>query len=177
MTDRPERVPLLDEPVRLDATDTGELLLAYLDRYRDTLLRKIAGLPDELLRTPLEPMGWSPLGLVKHLGWVERRWLRWGFAAEDVPAGVPGGDAAEWGVAAGESTESVLATYRDEVARSRAVMAGAELTDRAAVGGRFRTPQEAPTLVRIMFHLLQEYARHVGQLDVVRELLDGTTGE
>jgi hypothetical protein len=45
------------------------------------------------------------------------------------------------------------------------------------VGGRFTSPDQAPTLVRILFHLLQEYARHLGQLDVVVELATGTTGE
>ncbi|WP_446220709.1 mycothiol transferase [Micromonospora sp. IBHARD004] len=45
------------------------------------------------------------------------------------------------------------------------------------LGGRFRTPEEAPSLGRILFQLLQEYARHVGQLDVARQLLDGKIGE
>lgn len=47
----------------------------------------------------------------------------------------------------------------------------------ARLGGRFRTAREAPTLGRILFHLLQEYAPHVGQLDVARQLVDGATGE
>ena len=140
-------------------------------------MRKIAGLSDAQLRAPVEPLGWSPLGLVKHLGWVERRWMRWGFAAEDVLAYLPGGDEAEWAVPAGVSSESILAEYRDEVERSRALAGGAGLGEPARVGGRFATPEQAPTLGRILFHLLQEYARHVGQLDVARELIDGETGE
>jgi RimJ/RimL family protein N-acetyltransferase/uncharacterized damage-inducible protein DinB len=165
----------LDGP-ELTESDPRALLTGYLDWYREALLRKIAGLSDERLRTPVEPLGWSPLGLVQHLGWVERRWMRWGFAAEDVPVQPPGGDRAEWTVPAGEPTDRVLAAYADEVRRSRELAAGA-LTDRAAVGGRFPTPEQAPTLGRILFHLLQEYARHVGQLDVARELIDGVTGE
>lgn len=55
--------------------------------------------------------------------------------------------------------------------------ASAALADRGRTGGRFPTPEQAPTLGRILFHLLQEYARHVGQLDVARELIDGVTGE
>jgi len=77
--------PLFDGPGD-DVSDPRELLLGYLDWYRDALLRKIAGLSDTQLRTPVEPMGWSPLGLVQHLGWVERRWMQWGFDAEDVVA-------------------------------------------------------------------------------------------
>jgi uncharacterized damage-inducible protein DinB len=140
-------------------------------------MRKIDGLCDEQLRAPVEPLGWSPLGLVKHLGWVERRWMRWGFAAEDVLAYPPGGDRAEWQVPCDQPTADVLAAYRDEADRSRALAAGAALTEQARVGGRFRTPSQAPSLGRILFHLLQEYARHVGQLDVARELLDGESGE
>jgi uncharacterized damage-inducible protein DinB len=174
--------PRKDSPALLDGPGVGisdpqELLLGYLDWYRDALMRKIAGLPDSQLRTPVEPLGWSPLGMVKHLGWVERRWMRWGFNAEDVPAYPPGGDAAEFGVAADEPTDSVLATYRDEIRRSRELAEGAVLTDMARLGGRFRTPAEAPPLARILFHLLQEYARHVGHVDIARELIDGTAGE
>lgn len=158
-----------------DLADPDELLLGYLDWYRDALSRKLSGLSDEDLRTPVEPLGWSPLGLVQHLGWVERRWMRWGFAAEDVLAYPPGGDAEEWGVT--RPTSEVMAFYDGEVAASRALAAGSPITERARTGGRFASTAEAPSLGRILFHLLQEYARHVGQLDVARELIDGVTGE
>lgn len=171
----PDEETLLDGPGQL-VSDPRELLLGYLDWYRDALHRKIAGLTDQQLTTPIPPMGWSPLGLVKHLGWVERRWMRWGFAAEDVAPRPSGGDAAEW-VVDGDTTEEVLAHWADEVERSRAIMSEAALDDRARTGGRFATPEQAPPLARICFHLLQEYARHVGQLDIVRELIDGRTGE
>jgi uncharacterized damage-inducible protein DinB len=156
-------------------SDSRELLLGYLDWYREALMRKISGLSDAQLRAPVEPLGWSPLGLVKHLGWVERRWMRWGFAAEDVVAWPPGGDAEEFG--ADGPAEGVLATYAEEVRRSRELAEGAALTDVARLGGRFTTPDQAPPLARILFHLLQEYARHLGHLDIARELIDGTTGE
>jgi uncharacterized damage-inducible protein DinB len=168
--------PVLDGP-GVAVSDPRELLLGYLDWYRDALMRKLAGLSDAQLRTPVEPLGWSPLGLVKHLGWVERRWMRWGFAAEDVPAYLPGGDEAEWGVGAGEPTDRVIAAYRDEAERSRSLASGAALSESSRTGGRFATPEQAPSLGRILFHLLQEYARHLGHLDVARELIDGVTGE
>jgi hypothetical protein len=151
------------------------LLLGYLDWYRETVRRKLAGLSEAQLRTPVAPLGWSPLGLVQHLGWVERRWLRWGFAAEDVVPWPPGGDDSEF--RADGSPDAVLAAYEEEVRRGREIVAGASLTDVAAVGGRFATPEEAPPLGRVLFHLLQEYARHAGHLDVARELIDGVTGE
>ncbi|GIG67000.1 DinB family protein [Phytomonospora endophytica] len=166
----------LDGP-GVEVADPGELLLGYLDWYREALSRKLSGLSDEGLRTPVAPLGWSPLGLVQHLGWVERRWMRWGFAAEDVLAYPPDGDDGEWGIPADRPTAEILAAYRVEVAASRALAAGSPVGERARVGGRFATEAQAPTLGRILFHLLQEYARHVGQLDVARELIDGVTGE
>jgi uncharacterized damage-inducible protein DinB len=166
----------LDGP-GVEVSDPRELLLGYLDWYRDALMRKISGLSDSQLRTPVEPLAWSPLGMVKHLGWVERRWMRWGFAGEDVLPYLSGGDAAEFGVTPDESADDVLTAYREEIRRSRELAAGAALTDTARLGGRFTTPADAPPLARILFHLLQEYARHVGHLDIARELIDGITGE
>jgi uncharacterized damage-inducible protein DinB len=167
---------VLDDP-RVGESDPLALAVGYLDWYRNALLRKIEGLSDAQLRTPVEPLGWSPLGLVQHLGWVERRWMRWGFAAEDVVAYHPDGDAAEWSVPAEQTTSSILSAYFDEASRSRALMAGAGFTQPARLGGRFKSREEAPSLGRILFHLLQEYARHVGHLDIARELIDGQTGE
>src|SRR4051794_23498733 len=126
----------LDGP-GVEISDPRELLLGYLDWYRDALMRKISGLSDSQLRTSVEPLSWSPLGMVKHLGWVERRWLRWGFAAEDVLPYLSGGDAAEFGVTPDESADDILAAYREEIRRSRELAAGVALTDTARVGGRF----------------------------------------
>jgi hypothetical protein len=86
------RVPAVLEDPAASVSDPRELLQGYLDWYREALQRKIAGLSEPQLRTPVEPLGWSPLGMVKHLGWVERRWMRWGFDAEDVLAYLPEGD-------------------------------------------------------------------------------------
>lgn len=169
-------VPLFEGPAD-DVTDPRRLLLGYLDWYRDAALRKITGLTDAQLRTPVPPLAWAPLGVVKHLGWVERRWLRWGFAAEQVPPHPAGGRDGEFVLEPDETAAEVLAAYRDEVHRARAIVARAALTDPAATGGRFPTPDHAPSLSRILFHLLQEYARHVGHLDIARELIDGATGE
>ncbi|MCQ8187094.1 DinB family protein [Streptomyces rugosispiralis] len=177
MQQPPEPAPALLDGPAVDISDASELLLGYLEWYREALMRKLAGLTDDQLRTPVEPLGWSPLGLVQHLGWVERRWMRWGFAAQDVVAYPPGGDAEEWAVAAGTSTARVIAAYQAEVTAANSLTAAAVLSDKARLGGRFRTPGQAPSLGRILFHILQEYARHVGHLDIARELIDGQTGE
>jgi uncharacterized damage-inducible protein DinB len=172
-----QQVPALLDGPGVDVSDARELLLGYLEWYREALMRKLSGLSDTQLRTPVEPLGWSPLGLVQHLGWVERRWMRWGFAAEDVLAYPPGGGEAEWTVPVDTPTAEIMAAYRDEATATTSLAAAADLADKAGLGGRFRTPDQVPSLGRILFHLLQEYARHVGQLDVARELIDGTTGE
>lgn len=158
--------------------DPYALLIGYLDHYRETVARKLDGLPEEELRRSRLPSGWSPLELVRHLTYVERRWLCWGFEAEPVPE--PWGDqddAGRWRVPEMATVGDVLAAFRTQCARSREVVRAARPDARARVGGRFPTQDEAPTLAWILFHLLQEYARHVGQLDVARELADGATGE
>lgn len=170
------RFPVLLDGPGNHVDDPRELLSGYLDWYRAALARKTAGLSERQLRAPVDRLGWSPLGLVRHLGWVERRWIRWGFAAEPVEPAPPGDDDAEWRVEA-LSTAQVWRAYRVEVAHTRRIVAGVPLARRAALGGRFHAVAHAPSLGRILFHLLQEYARHVGQLDVARELLDGVTGE
>ncbi|WP_433465484.1 DinB family protein [Spirillospora sp. CA-128828] len=172
-----ERVPALLDGPGVGVSDTRELLVGYLEWYREALMRKISGLSDERLRTPVEPLGWSPLGLIQHLGWVERRWMRWGFAAEDVVAYPPGGDDTEWDTPDDRPTAQIMAFYQDEVDKARDLVAGAAMTDTAGIGGRFQKPADAPSLGRILFHLLQEYARHTGHLDIARELIDGRTGE
>jgi hypothetical protein len=170
----------IEEP-GTSVSDPHELLLGHLDYYRDTLLRKLDGLEEEVLRGSRLPSGWTPLELVWHLLHVERRWLVWGFTAERLPD--PWGDTADdnpegrWHVPDGMATADVLHRFREQCDRSRAVASGSPLLARAAVGGRFPTEDDAPTLSWILFHLVQEYARHVGQLDVVRELADGSTGE
>lgn len=157
--------------------DPAQLVAGYLDFYRATVLRKADGLTEQQLRTPHVPSGWTPLALLNHLAHVERRWFRWGFAAEDVDepwADVDGNDL--WLVDPARSTADVLAFLAEQQARAREIAAAAAPSDVAAVGGRFG-PGEEPTLAWVCFHVLSEYARHAGHLDVARELADGAVGE
>ncbi|MFB6783035.1 DinB family protein [Streptomyces sp. NPDC056352] len=169
--------PAAEPPGNL--TDPRELVLAYLDYYRAAVLRKLDGMSEEDLRNSRLPSGWAPLVLLKHLAFVERRWFRWGFAAEQVDSiwGEEDPDTRKWQVGAEESTEEIRALFLDECARSRKVVAGAELQEPARSGGGFNPPDHHPALIWFLFHMLQEYARHADQLDVVRELADGATGE
>jgi uncharacterized damage-inducible protein DinB len=161
-------------------SDTRELHLAWLDYYRQTVERKLAGLSEADLKTSRLPSGWSPLELVKHLVYMERRWIRWGFKAEPVdrPWGDSGGAEDDpWRLDADDTAESLLAELRAGGERTRQVVGRDDLAEHAAAGGRFSVAEERPTLNWVLFHVLQEYARHVGQLDIARELADGGTGE
>ena len=151
-------------------TEPRELLLGYLDWYRGAVLRKLDGLPEEELRRSRLPSGWTPLALLKHLAGVERRWFRWGFAGERIgdPEVERGPD---------ETVDEVKALFLAECASSRRIVATAGLQDPPRPGTAFNPSEPHPALVWILFHVLQEYARHAGHLDVVRELADGTVGE
>ena len=159
-------------------SDPAALLAGYLDYYRSVVLRKLDGMSEQELRSSRLPSGWTPLELLKHLAYVELRWLRWGFAAEDVedPWADQGPDD-RWHVGEAETADEVRGFFLAKCESSRQIAAAARLSDTARVGGRFDNPDRPPTLSWILFHVLQEYARHAGQLDVVRELSDGLVGE
>jgi uncharacterized damage-inducible protein DinB len=171
--------PLPPPPEPSDTlTDPYQLLVGYLDFYRDAVLRKLDGLSEQQLRSSRLPSGWTPLALLKHLAGVERRWFRWGFAGEQVEVPwVEDGPDGTWQVAAEEPTNDVKALFHHECARSRQIVAGARLGDVARSGGRFNPPDHQPALSWILVHVLQEYVRHAGHLNVVRELADGVIGE
>jgi hypothetical protein len=168
----------LHEPDRR-LSDPAELLLDYLDYYRSVVDAKIEGLSDTELRVSRLPSGWTPLELLTHLVHMERRWLRWGFRAEQVTA--PLGDigpAGRWWVGPEQTAAELLAALHAGGTTTRAIATGTPLSTVAEAGGRF--PDDGsprPTLGWILFHVLQEYARHAGHLDIVRELSDGVTGE
>jgi uncharacterized damage-inducible protein DinB len=153
------------------------MFLDYLDFYRETIADKVTGLPATRLRASSLPSGWSAIELVKHLVFMERRWLVWGFAGEQVSD--PWGDQRDgrWHVGAEESLEELLEALRSGGARTRRIVDSAELSTPAATGGRFPAGSPPPPLTAILFHVLQEYARHAGHLDIVRELADGAVGE
>jgi hypothetical protein len=160
--------------------DPKELLLGFLDYYRSVITRKIDGLADTELRTSRLPSGWTPLELLKHLLYMEQRWLCWGFRAEQIPD--PHGDedqAGRWHAGPRDTAASLIAALHAVGEQTRAIAAAAELTDISAPGGRFsdNDPRPRPTLAWILTYVLQEYARHAGHLDIARELIDGTTGE
>lgn len=168
----------LPEPASTD--DLRGLLLDYLDFYRDVVCAKAEGLSPEQMATSKVPSGWTPGGLINHLTFMERRWLQWGFLAEDVddPWGDSDGDPERDGWTTPTlALPELAARLRRVGVRTRQIVEAHRLEDHAAAGGRFEAGGTLPQLQWILLHLLQEYARHAGHLDIVRELTDGARGE
>ena len=152
---------------------------AYLDHFRETCIAKVASLPEERLSDSMVPSGWTPLQLLNHLAMMERRWFHWGFLGEQMDdpwADSQGDPDAAWSVSGELTSADVVALLRDQGQRTRAVLAEHDLGEIASTEGRFRD-SEPPSLRWICFHVLQEYARHAGHLDIVVELAGGGTGE
>jgi uncharacterized damage-inducible protein DinB len=158
------------------AASPVEVHLRYLDYFRAVLVAKLEGLSEAELRSSRLPSGWTPLELLKHLTHVESRWLEWGFEGRDV--GDPWADQRDgrWHVSPVESLADLVRALEAQAVRSRNVVQAHALNEVGQPGERWDGAPPA-TLEGVLLHLLQEYARHVGHLDVVRELIDGRTGE
>jgi uncharacterized damage-inducible protein DinB len=161
-----------DYPARRDEAER-DMLRDWLDWHRATLLRKCAGLDAaQLARRPVPPSGLSLLGLVRHLADTERGWVRQFFHGEPVPDlyyrdDLPDADFREAGA---DRAEQDYETYRAEFAPVDAALAELALDDTIV----FR---DKTTSVRWMWqHLVEEYARHNGQADLLREAIDGAAG-
>ena len=152
-----------------------ELLTGYLDWYRSVVEGKVAdlSLPDAI--RIMTPTGLSPLGIVKHLSDVEQSWFRERFAGEAIDAAWSDDDPlAVFRIEPGETVESTVALYRESTEHSRRIVAAAFLDD-ASVG---ESPFYGHVSLRwILVHLLEETARHAGHLDIMREQIDGRTGD
>lgn len=153
-----------------------EVYLRYLAFFRDRLEAKLRSLPEAELRASRLPSGWTPLQLLKHLTFVEMRWLEWGFEGREVAD--PWGERRDgrWYVAPEETLDDLLGELAKQAARSTAIIEAHDLGDTGQPGERWDGEPPA-TLDRILLHLVQEYARHLGQLDIVSELAGGATGE
>jgi Protein of unknown function (DUF664) len=163
-------------PVVTDSSGLGcragerELLTGFLDWYRAVVENKVRGLSLQDASRIMTPTGLSPLGIVKHLAFVERGWFMARFAAEEQKVDPD----AVFRIETGDTVASVLAFYRSSVTESRRITAGASLDD--------ISKSESPTygfvsLRWILVHMLEETARHAGHLDLMREQIDGKTGD
>ena len=165
--------PQVDRPKVPRVADERAMLEAWLDYHRATLLMKCAGLSDEQLKLrSVEPSTLSLLGLVRHMTEVERGWFRRGVGDEKGPQVAPmyysderpDGDFDDVDDADPAAT---FATYQEELARCRAAAAGVPLDAR----------RDEYSVRWIYLHMIEEYARHNGHADLLRERIDGATGD
>ena len=152
-----------------------EQLTSWLDFYRATLLYKCAGLGvDQLSRRPVATSSLSLLGLIRHMTFVEQHWFEFTFAnfaaityyeKDDDPD-------ADFNDLAGAPLDEVLKNFDTACARSRGLSQGHSLDETAKYPRRGREVD----LRWIYIHMIEEYARHCGHADILREMIDGATG-
>lgn len=150
-----------------------ESLKAALDRHREAVLWKVEGLDDDELRRPMTPSGTNVLGLVKHLAAVEYGWFcePFGRPTEPLPFDEDDEDA-DLRVAPGETTADVLAFYERARAAADQVIADLDLDDTGTAWFG-----DTVSMRWVLLHMVEETARHAGHVDIVRELIDGVTGD
>lgn len=173
------------EPAK-DAPPGARRWADYLEWVREDVIEAVLSLSPEEQHDMRVPSGWSPLELLNHLLHMEQRWFVWGFLGEPVER--PWGDwnveepwtsddsdetrpAARWQVSDDVTAEDLAGRLRALGERTRTVLLTHPLDTQGASGGRFG--DDPPTLEWICFHVLAEYARHAGHLDVSTEILGG----
>ena len=151
-----------------------ESLHISLDRHRDAIVWKLDGLDDAALRRELTPSGTSLLGIVKHLAGVEYGWFceTFGRETEPMPFDLDEDEESDMRAAPGETTADILAFYgRAREAADRVIdELDVEDTGTAWFG-------DTVSMRWVLIHMVEETARHAGHVDILRELIDGTTGD
>lgn len=160
------------------AADERTTLRGFLDYHRQTLLWKCEGLTDDQLRLrPIPPSGMSLLGLIRHLADVERGWFRRDLAGEDAPPifySRPDNLDGDWDDLDDTSVEDVFARWQGEVDAARRIEASLASLDETV----YQERHDADLSVRwVLVHMIEEYSRHNGHADLLREQIDGATGE
>jgi Protein of unknown function (DUF664) len=155
-----------------------EMLRDFLRGQRESVLLIVDGLDEEAWHRSVVPTGWTPAGLVEHLGGAEWHWFQGVVAGKppelpgDLDEELPPYDPMTVVFTSDEPSAEVIAFYRDQCAQSEAVLATTPLSARPlGTHGDFQPPN-----VRwVVLHMIEETARHLGHLDIARELLDGKT--
>ncbi|WP_062985263.1 DinB family protein [Nocardia anaemiae] len=151
-------------PPRTGSSET-ETLRGFLDYLRAAIAAKVDGAPEPQVRTAAVPSGTNLLGLLQHLTFVERSMFLgdnvtdWQATFQPAPA---------------DSVADVLARYRDAVECANEVLDGC--TDLGAPVPRPRSARPAPSIRWALIHMIEETGRHAGHADILRELIDGSTG-
>jgi uncharacterized damage-inducible protein DinB len=150
-----------------------ESLYVSLDRHRDVVLWKLDGLDDEQLRRQMTPSGTNLLGLVKHLASVEYSWFceTFGRESESIPFDEADPDA-DMRAAPDETAADIVEYYRKARAAADQVIDELDVDDLGTTWFG-----DAVSMRWVLIHMIEETARHAGHMDIVRELIDGTTGD
>ena len=155
-----------------------EVLVEYLDHFREVFARKCEGLtPEQLATRSVEPSTLSLLGLLRHLAKVEHVWFRITMEGNEIPrlynTSVVVDQDFDGAVADPEVVAEAWESWRREVAHARAYVDRADSLEVMSTH-----PTRDPISLReLLVHLLEEYARHCGHADLLRERVDGRTGD
>lgn len=160
------------------SADERTMLESWLDYHRKTLAWKCRGLTDEQLRTAsVEPSKLSLMGLVRHMSDVERHWFRRVLVGDD-PGPIYWGEQdpdGDFHITRDDTWAEAYATWQAEIDIARRNAAGLGLDELSK--GRSKYTGEPFSLRWIYLHMIEEYARHNGHADLIRERIDGATGE
>ena len=178
MTDTSEQVwraPEVERPGGANIAPERQAVEELLEYHRATLLWKCGGLTGEqLVQRSCPPSTLSLLGLVRHMAEVERSWFRQRVAGEEVPR-IYG----EWGVDFDDldpaRAAADFATYAAEVEAARAILAARDYDDTFTY--QHRRGEDTIDIRALALHMVEEYARHNGHADLLREGVDGSTGD
>ncbi|NND12456.1 MAG: DinB family protein [Acidimicrobiia bacterium] len=169
----------MERPIRSKAVSERQNLAEFLDYQRATILLKTHGLDSAQAATrSVTPSTLTLAGIVKHLAWVEDHWFQWIFNGVDTIepwASAPFDQDRDWefNTARDDDIADTRILYEQACERSRRVYEGAGLDD-LSVGMRDNEPF---SMRWIMLHMIEETARHAGQADLLREAIDGETGQ
>ena len=169
-----DTTPPVDEEDLVAVAGERETLEGFLEYHRRALGGKLRGLSEEDARRRLVPSLTTMIGLVSHAAAVERNWFQHhlgGKPREEI-AGNARGDDPSWDVEAGTTIADVIAEFDTACAASRQIAAGFALDQTVP-----RDEQGEVSLRWIYVHIIREHARHLGHADILREQIDGATGD
>jgi uncharacterized damage-inducible protein DinB len=149
------------------------MLAEFLSFYRAVFRRKAEGIDDDSARTATcPPSDLTVMGLVRHLADVERGWFRRGIAGEDAAPIYYSDDDPDGDLRVGptDTLDDALATWQREVELADEILTAAALDDLDRHGAQH-------SVRWIVLHMIEEYARHCGHVDLIRQAIDGSTGD
>ena len=172
-------IPTADLPAEPDRTAVeDDMLVSFLDYFRAVLVRKCAGLTATQLQATVGDSTLTLGRLLRHMAFVEDHWFRFTLLGHDLPDPWLGADwdaQPDWEMdtAADFSPPELARQFDDAVARSREAVDGLHLDHLSARESR----HGATSLRWILIHMIEEYARHCGHADLIRETIDGAVGD